>query len=75
MWGRLLDGFNSRDLLALAIEEKVTFVAGDIYDGDRPDTSTLRLSFSTPSTAQIEEGVARIGRAWSRLANSKAQGH
>ena len=67
MWGRLLDDINSRDLLALAIEEKVTFVAGDIYYGNQADTRTLRLSFSTPSPSQIEEGVARIGRALTRL--------
>lgn len=67
MWGRLTNGVGSRDLLARAIEEKVTFVAGDIYYGNRPDASTLRLSFSTPSPAQIEEGVARIGKALDRM--------
>jgi ureidoglycolate hydrolase len=34
---------------------------------DQPDLRTLRLSFSTPSPAQIGEGVERLGRAVGRL--------
>jgi 2-aminoadipate transaminase len=63
MWGRLAAGGNARDLLPRAIEQRVTFVPGDIYYADRPDLATLRLSFSTPNPEQIREGVARIGRA------------
>lgn len=68
MWGRLTRAGSARDLLKAAIEEKVTFVPGDIYYADQPDAATLRLSFSTPSPQQIEEGVARLGRAAARLA-------
>ena len=68
MWGRLEADFSTRDLLPLALEEKVTFVPGDIYYGDKPDFRTLRLAFATPSPAQIAEGVARIGRAVAKLA-------
>lgn len=67
MWGRLAAQASTRDLLPLAIDEKVTFVPGDIYYADQPDLRTLRLSFSTPSPAQIEEGVARLGRAVARM--------
>ena len=63
MWGRILSGASARDLLKQAIEEKVTFVAGDIYYADQVDPATLRLSFSTPSPAQIHQGIARIGSA------------
>jgi 2-aminoadipate transaminase len=67
MWGRLRDGTSTRDLLPHAIEEKVTFVPGDIYYADRADAATMRLSFSTPSPEQVREGVARLGRAIARL--------
>jgi 2-aminoadipate transaminase len=67
MWGRLERDASTRTLLPLAIEERVTFVPGDIYYADRPDMRTMRLSFSTPSPAQIREGVARIGRALDRM--------
>jgi DNA-binding transcriptional MocR family regulator len=70
MWGRLEGDFSTRDLLPLALEEKVTFVPGDIYYGDQPDFRTLRLAFATPSPAQIEEGVARIGRAVAKLGST-----
>lgn len=66
MWGRLAAGGDTRDLLPHAIDERVTFVPGDIYYADRPDPATMRLSFSTPSPEQIREGVARIGRAIDR---------
>jgi DNA-binding transcriptional MocR family regulator len=67
MWGRIRSGASARDLLKLAIEEKVTFVAGDIYYADRVDSATLRLSFSTPTPEQIRDGVARIAQALHRL--------
>lgn len=67
MWGRLTQATSARALLPLAIEQKVTFVPGDIYYGDQPDPRTLRLSFATPSPQQIHEGIARIGQALSQL--------
>ena len=66
-WGRLRRPASARDLLPLAIEEKVTFVPGDIYFADHPDPKALRLSFSTPTPDQIREAVARLGRAVRRL--------
>jgi 2-aminoadipate transaminase len=68
MWGRLEADASTRALLPLAIDERVTFVPGDIYYAERPDPRTMRLSFATPSPAQITEGIARIGRALERLA-------
>lgn len=67
MWGRLRDGASTRALLPFAIERKATFVPGDIYYADRADPSSMRLSFATPSPAQIREGVARIGAAIGRM--------
>jgi 2-aminoadipate transaminase len=67
MWGRLTQVDSARALLPLAIEQKVSFVPGDIYYGDQADARTLRLSFATPSPEQIHEGIARIGRALSQL--------
>jgi 2-aminoadipate transaminase len=67
MWGRVLSGASTRDLLPGAIEQGVTFVPGDIYYADRADVATMRLSFSTPTPDAIREGVARIGRALDTL--------
>lgn len=70
MWGRIRSGASSRDLLKLAIEEQVTFVAGDIYYADQADVATLRLSFATPTPQQIDTGISRIARALDRLGTS-----
>ena len=67
MWGRLRDGASARTLPPLAIDREVTFMPGDIYDGDRADSATMRLSFSTPSPEQIRQGIARIGEAITRM--------
>ncbi|MFN9772660.1 MAG: PLP-dependent aminotransferase family protein [Burkholderiales bacterium] len=67
MWGRLRDGASTRELLPFAIERKATFVPGDIYYAERADPSSMRLSFATPSPAQIREGVERIGAAIERM--------
>ncbi|MFZ9626704.1 MAG: PLP-dependent aminotransferase family protein [Burkholderiaceae bacterium] len=67
MWGRIRNGASARDLLKHAIDEKVTFVAGDIYYADQTDPATLRLSFSTPTPDQIRTGIARISQALDRL--------
>lgn len=67
MWGRLRDGASTRALLPFAIERKATFVPGDIYYAERADPSSMRLSFATPSPAQIREGVERIGAAIERM--------
>lgn len=66
-WGRLADGRDARQWLALAIDERVTFVPGDIYFAERADPASVRLSFSQPSVDGIREGVARMGRALARL--------
>jgi DNA-binding transcriptional MocR family regulator len=66
-WARLRDGLGARALLERAIAHKVTFVPGDIYYAERNDPSAFRLSFSTPTPAQIGEAIARLGRAIASL--------
>ncbi len=65
-WGRLTSGASSRDLLPYAIEEKMTFVCGDVYYADETEWDTLRLSFCNPPPAVIQEGVKRLQRAIAR---------
>ena len=67
VWGRLTSGRSSRDLLPFAIEEKVTFVCGDVYYVNEPEWNTLRLSFANPLPPVIEQGIARLSQAISRF--------
>ena len=71
VWCRLLNGRSSRDLLPFAIEEKVTFVCGDVYYVDQPEWNALRLSFANPMPAVIEEGIARLSKAIDRFNDPK----
>lgn len=67
VWCRLTSGRSSRDLLPFAIEERVTFVCGDVYFVDQPEWNTLRLSFANPMPAVIEDGIARLAKAIARF--------
>ncbi|AMM26151.1 aminotransferase-like domain-containing protein [Variovorax sp. PAMC 28711] len=46
-----------------AIEQLVAFVPGAPFFADKPDLSTLRLSFATANVEKIEEGITRLGKA------------
>ncbi|MBB3176106.1 PLP-dependent aminotransferase family protein [Variovorax sp. Sphag1AA] len=46
-----------------AIEKLVAFVPGAPFYAEKPDVSTLRLSFATANVEKIKEGIARLGSA------------
>lgn len=68
VWGRCRDGVDAQAVLHRAIEANVLFVPGSAFYADRPDTSSIRLSFAAPDVAAIEEGLQRLRRAFSAAA-------
>jgi len=63
VWMTLPAGMDGADLLAAALrDEKVAFVPGGAFYPDGDGRNTLRLNFSSPDQAQIDEGIARLGR-------------
>lgn len=66
LWARLPAGCNAVDLLPRAVEAGVAFVPGAaFYAGGQDDPEalrTLRLSFVTATTQQIDTGVAALAR-------------
>ena len=63
IWLTLPEGMDGAALLARAIaEQRVAFVPGGAFFADGSNRNTLRLSFSCASEAQIDEGIARLGR-------------
>ncbi|MDR3452012.1 MAG: PLP-dependent aminotransferase family protein [Rhodoferax sp.] len=58
--GKVKDG---NELAKRAIEKGVAFVPGAPFYANKPDLSTLRLSFATADVAKIEEGIGRLGQA------------
>jgi 2-aminoadipate transaminase len=66
LWLTLGDDVDTVDLLAAALEEEVSFVAGPDFmlEGGR---NSLRLSFAPVTAERIREGVGRIARALERV--------
>jgi DNA-binding transcriptional MocR family regulator len=55
-----------------AVREKVAFVPGRNLIANGGGTNTIRLNFSNATEAQIEEGIARLGRVILRAVESKS---
>ena len=67
VWLTLPRGMDGAKLLAQALqEEKVAFVPGGAFFADGSGKNALRLNFSSPSHAAIDEGIARLGRVLRR---------
>jgi DNA-binding transcriptional MocR family regulator len=63
IWVTLPEGIDAADLLIRSLEsEKVAFVPGRPFFADGSNENTLRLSYSSMSNDQIEEGMVRLGR-------------
>jgi DNA-binding transcriptional MocR family regulator len=69
VWLNLPEGMNGEALLARALEEEhVAFVPGGPFFAEVPAANAIRLSYSLPTEAQIEDGVARLARLIARAA-------
>lgn len=63
LWGAFRDDFDTTAWLSRTLEEKVVYVPGEFFYSDNPDKRTLRLSFATPTMAELEDAVRRLKRA------------
>ncbi|MBO1437637.1 PLP-dependent aminotransferase family protein [Meiothermus sp. CFH 77666] len=62
-WLTAPQGLDSLELLKQAVEEKMAFVPGQPFYADGSGQNTLRLSYSSATHEQIDEGIKRLGRA------------
>jgi DNA-binding transcriptional MocR family regulator len=63
VWLRLPEGCDGAELLERAVaQEGVAFVPGTAFYYDGRGCSTVRLSYSLPSEAQIGDGIARLAK-------------
>jgi 2-aminoadipate transaminase len=67
LWVTLPENTSSRDLLDLAIKDKVIFVPGDPFYINRRETNTLRLNFSCTDEETTEIGIRNLGKAMEQL--------
>jgi 2-aminoadipate transaminase len=63
LWLTLPPAVDAERLLRRALGLSVSFVTGSAFFVDGSGHNTVRLSFSQPSEPEIEEGIARLGRA------------
>ena len=67
LWVRLPEGMDTERLLPVAVEEEVVaYVAGSGFHADGGGRNAMRLNFSYPSEADIEEGIRRLARLVTR---------
>ena len=62
VWVRLPEGLNAQALLPKAVDAGMAFVPGAPFYASEPDARTLRLSFVTSTPAQIDQGMAALGK-------------
>ena len=63
LWLRLPRGMDAVELLPRAVDKGVAFVPGLAFFADHPDPRCLRLSFVTPSVAEIDRGITALAQA------------
>jgi DNA-binding transcriptional MocR family regulator len=69
VWVTLPDGMDGKLLLERALaEERVAFVPGEPFFAEVPTANAIRLSYSLPTAAQIEDGVTRLAGLIARSA-------
>ena len=62
VWLRLPGDVDSAELLKEALTYDVAFVPGAPFFATSPDHATFRMSFTTNTPAEIEEGMARLAK-------------
>ena len=72
LWAELPAPLDSPTVLTHALEQGVIFVVGSAFFVDGSGRQFMRLAFSLPSHAQIDEGVTRLAVAIKALAASQA---
>jgi 2-aminoadipate transaminase len=63
LWARLPRGVNAVELLPRAVDKGVAFVPGAAFFAHNADPRTVRLSFVTASTSEIDTGMAALAAA------------
>jgi len=72
VWTRLPAGVTGENLLSIAHRRGVIYVTGDAFFVDGSGADYIRLAFSAPSHARIEEGVRRLADAITEAASASA---
>jgi 2-aminoadipate transaminase len=61
LWVTLPPWFDTKAMLAAAVERRVAYVPGTAFYADGRGANQMRLAFCLPSEDRIREGIARLG--------------
>ncbi len=61
VWVTVPEYFDTRTMLAAAVERRVAYVPGTAFYADGRGKERMRLAFCYPTEERIEEGVRRLG--------------
>jgi DNA-binding transcriptional MocR family regulator len=73
LWVALTDGLKSADVMPHAREQGVIYVDGAAFFVDGTGQEYMRLSFSAPSPARIDEGINRLATAIAKARAAKSE--
>ena len=74
LWTRLPAGMTGEQLLPFAHKRGVIYVPGDAFFVNGAGADYIRLAFSAPSHARIEEGIRRLADAVSEAQSASGRG-
>ena len=66
-WVTIPEGYDTIEVLKLALKEKVAFVPGASFFANGGATNFLRLNYSTMPEEKIVDGIERLGRVLKQL--------
>lgn len=66
LWLTLPRNLDSTEMLPKTIEENVAYVPGEFFHPDGSGKNTIRLNFSFCCPEKINEGIARLGKAFKK---------
>lgn len=66
VWLSLPEGFNSKEMLPLAVRELVAYTPGTAFYADGSGQDKIRLSFCYPTPEEIRTGIERLSRVINR---------
>lgn len=68
LWVRLpKNGPTAAELYITAVQMGVAYAIGNVFYTDSCGSHRVRINYGSQKTAEIEEGIKRLGRAWREL--------
>ncbi len=64
LWVELPEGIDTMELLPKAVEKNVAYIPGSAFFPDGGGNNTMRLNYSKPTEAEIEEGIKRLAEVF-----------